>query len=170
MVVPPKQPKMIISSRQNPWFLGKPTIFKKPPPYTRCFRIPPILGGTNEKCCYSQLDQPTGQRRYWSSPSCFWHRVSSICQDRRLHAPVSTTLLLRSVGDAHLVVGHLVGKRKRLFFVYLLLKLKLLGFHLCFSYIHLIIIVRHLLFVLLHLSHCMFVGAGLIFVRFFFRP
>lgn len=33
---------------------------------------------------------------YWSSPSCFWHRVSSICQDRRLHAPVSTTLLLRS--------------------------------------------------------------------------
>ena len=110
MVVPPKHPKMIISSRKNPWFLGKPTIFKKPPPYTRCFRIPPISGGTNEKCCFSQLDQPPGQRRYWSSPSCFWHRVSSICQDRRLHAPVSTTLLLRSVGDAQdLVVGHLVG-------------------------------------------------------------
>ena len=52
--------------------------------------------------------------RYWSSPSCFWHRVSSICQDRRLHAPVSTTLLLRSVGatDGWGMVGTVVEGEK----------------------------------------------------------
>lgn len=32
---------------------------------------------------------------YWSSPSCFWHRVSSICKGKSGGA-VSTTLLLRS--------------------------------------------------------------------------
>ena len=44
----------------------------------------------------------TPQSRYWSSPSCFWHRVSSICKGKSGGA-VSTTLLLRSVprrGDA----------------------------------------------------------------------
>ena len=42
------------------------------------------------------LHLSTPQSRYWSSPSCFWHRVSSICKGKSGGA-VSTTLLLRSV-------------------------------------------------------------------------